>query len=107
MNKENKEMIEVQFCPICKQAVEVSSRYPYYVCSECVLLATDKEGRAIQFYNTDIFGHGCSGQYKEGGENYLSNSCYIMGIECRANEAYMGGIVITPVIHVPADFPAL
>jgi hypothetical protein len=97
MNKENKETIGVQFCPACKRAVEISSRYPGYVCNACVLSATDQQGRAIEFYNTDIFGHGCRGQYREGGGNYNSNICYIKGIKCEANEAYMGGIVITPV----------
>lgn len=106
MTKENDEMIEGQFCPVCKQAVEVVSlRYPDYVCNDCILSATDKQGREVVFYNSDVFGHGCAGKYRDNGEDYLSNICYIRGIVCEANEAYMGGIVVTSGIKKPISFP--
>lgn len=106
MTNENKEIMESQFCPGCKQAVAiVSLRYPDYVCNECVLSATDKQGREVVFYNSDIFGHGCGGQYRDNGEAYSSNVCYIKGLACEANEAYMGGIVVTPGIKKPIVFP--
>ena len=89
-----------QFCPACKCSVVVSSRYPDYICRDCVLLATDEEGKALEFFNSDIFGHGCVGNYKDSEEVYGFNTCYIKGMKCEANEAYMGGIVITPVLSL-------
>ncbi|WP_221302111.1 hypothetical protein [Pedobacter cryoconitis] len=106
MTTRNKETMDRQFCPVCKQKVElVSLRYPDYVCITCVSSATDKQGRAVVFYNSDMFGHGCAGQYRDNGEGYPSNICYINGVECEANEAYMGGIVVTPGIRKPLSFP--
>ena len=106
MANENEKTVDRQFCPVCKQAVAlVSLRYPDYVCNACISSATDKQGRAVVFYNSDVFGHGSAGQYRDNGEEYPSNICYIKGVECEANEAYMGGIVITPGIKKPIVFP--
>lgn len=95
MTRETKKIIERQFCPTCKRYVKVSSRYPNYVCNKCTLLATDKKGKAIAFYNTEHSGHGCAGRYRDSEKAYTSRTCYIKGIKCEADEAYMGGIVIT------------
>ncbi|MBB5636262.1 hypothetical protein HDE68_002150 [Pedobacter cryoconitis] len=100
MMDEVKKEKDEQFCPACKRGVVVSSRYPNYVCRDCVLLATDEEGKALEFFNSDIFGHGCVGSYKDSEEVYGSNICYIKGIKFEANEAYMGGIVVTPVLSL-------
>ncbi|WP_146140126.1 hypothetical protein [Cecembia rubra] len=48
-------------CPICKQEIAYSSRYPKYLCSTCMDLCNDAEGRPVAFYNTSISGHGCRG----------------------------------------------
>lgn len=94
MTKETKKIFQRQFCPTCKRYVSASSRYPNYVCNKCISLATDKSGKAIEFHNTEPSGHGRSGRYKDNGKAYTFKTCYIKGIKCEADEAYMGGIVI-------------
>jgi hypothetical protein len=86
--------LERQICPICKRYVKYSSRYPNYVCGHCVQLATDKKGNPVFFFNTEFSGHGCAGAYVKIGKPYNSNLCYIKGVECKAEEAYLGGIVV-------------
>lgn len=88
--------IDRQVCPICKRYVKLSSRYPNYACRQCVQLATDKKGKPVHFFNTEFSGHGCAGAYTKTGKPYNSNRCYIKGVECKAEEAYLGGIVIKP-----------
>jgi hypothetical protein len=97
MTKETKKIIERQFCPTCKRYVKVSSRYPNYVCSKCISLATDKSGKAVEFCNTELSGHGCIGRYKDSGKDYTFKTCYIKGIKCKADEAYTVGIVLIPI----------
>jgi hypothetical protein len=85
-----------QYCPICKQSVEPSRRYPRYVCEQCADKAVSADGRRVEFSNEDIFG-GCEGQFVDTGETYGLDDCFIKGIKCRASEAHMGGIVIEAV----------
>ncbi|WP_194775029.1 hypothetical protein [Pararhodonellum marinum] len=89
--------MENQKCPICHKGVAYSERYPNYLCGDCVHKATDWEGRAVVFYNTAISGHGCAGEYRDSGEKYHGNSCYVEGIACEAREARFGGIVMERV----------
>lgn len=86
--------LEKQSCPICKRYVKYSSRYPTYICQRCVPLATDKTGKEVVFYNTEFSGHRCAGKYRKNGKHYLYDRYYIKGIMCKANEAYLGGIII-------------
>lgn len=90
---------ETQYCPICDETVTPSSRYRNYVCEDCTEKAVDSEGRTVTFGNTSLLGHGCQGMYKETGERYDSNICFIDGIKCKAEEAYFGGVVIQPAEH--------
>ena len=87
---------QTQQCPICDEAVTPVSRYPNYVCEDCVDKAVDSEGRPVIFGNTSLLGHGCQGEYRDTGEDYDSNLCFIEGIKCKAEEAYFGGIVVQP-----------
>jgi len=80
-------------CPICNKEIPVLPRYPKYVCSECAVKASDKNGRLLKFSNTDISG-GFIARYKDNGETYNSHICYIDGIICVADEGRFGGIVI-------------
>lgn len=90
-------MVEpTQFCPICQKPVKLSERYPKYVCRECAVRAKSKDGRALSFFNESISG-GFAAQYTDTGEPYTGHECYIDGIQCYADEAYFGGIVIQPV----------
>jgi hypothetical protein len=59
-------------------------------------LATDKSGKGVAFYNITGDGHGCQGRYQESGKLYRGNVCFVRGVKCYAEEAYMGGIVIRP-----------
>jgi hypothetical protein len=98
--------VETQNCSICKTELMLFERYPKYICESCAKKATDLNGRSIEFGNTNMFG-GCIGYYKDTKELYPYNSCYVDGIECKAEEARFGGIVIQKVEKnaiIPAVF---
>ena len=82
-----------QFCPICAAAVAVSPRYPNYLCPRCAALASSADGRPLNFYN-ESFSGGFLAFYADTNEIYDSHICFVEGIECRADEARFGGIVI-------------
>ncbi|HUK88957.1 MAG TPA: hypothetical protein VLZ81_01050, partial [Blastocatellia bacterium] len=81
--------------PICKAPVPESARYPCYVCSACASRAKDSAGRPVEFFNTDLSG-GIEGRYRDSHDPYPDQTCYIDGLECWADEARFGGIVIQP-----------
>jgi hypothetical protein len=85
-----------QFCPICSTAVAPMARYPRYVCASCEMKACAADGRSLRFFNLSLSG-GCGAEYADTGESYGSSICYIDGVQCRADEARFGGIVIQPV----------
>lgn len=95
--KHAKEGTKQQHCPTCNRYVKYDERYPNYICVKCIDLAADKDGKAIVFYNITQDGHGCQGKYIASEKLYRSSFCYIKGIKCKAQEAYLGGIVIRPV----------
>ena len=80
-------------CPICNADLEPNKRHPNYVCPTCTKNATDKDGRKLVFSNASLSG-GFIAWYQDTDEEYKSHTCYINGIECFANEAKFGGIVI-------------
>ncbi len=82
-----------QICPICTAQVEVSARYPNYVCHECYTLAVDEYGRSLKFSNVSFSG-GFIARYADTGEERDNHICYIDGIKCWADEAHMGGTII-------------
>ena len=82
-----------QFCPICEAAVEPNVRYRNYICFECCAKAVDETGRKLGFGN-ESFSGGFVAWYADTNETRESHLCYIDGIECWADEAHMGGIVI-------------
>jgi hypothetical protein len=88
--------MEQHNCPICKIALTPAPRYPTYVCSTCASKATDKDGRLLEFFNSDLSG-GYEARYSDTQEPYTSHTCFIDGIECFADEARFGGIVIQTV----------
>jgi len=88
-------MKQSQSCPICNDNVQPNERYPNYLCPRCAQKLTDKEGRKVSFANEGFFG-GCIGSYEDG-TIYEVHSCYVDGIECEANEAKFGGIVIQTI----------
>jgi len=81
-------------CPVCGKAGEVSPRYPRYICVECAHRAVDEHGRRLQFSNV-AFSGGFEARYVDSGELRESHKCYFDGIRCIADEAHMGGIVVS------------
>lgn len=80
-------------CPICKTKLDANPRYPNYVCPDCKKKACDINARKLDFWNTSI-GGGFRAEYTDTKGEYSSHICYIDGIECYADEARFGGIVI-------------
>ena len=85
-------MDTLQYCPICKVEVQFSSRYPRHVCEDCVANAVSETRRALKFYDYPVY----VGYYTDNHEEYVSHTCYIDGVKCRADAAHMGGIVLQP-----------
>lgn len=85
-----------QTCPICQSPVNVSERYPGYICQQCTCKAVDNQGKAITFYNKHMDGSGFQGYYSYPDSPYPHEHCLIDGVRCIARGAYMGGIVIQP-----------
>ncbi len=85
-----------QYCSNCKALTSHNSRYPKHICKNCYELISDSNGRKVEFFNTELMGHGCQGYYKgtEQKERYNSNIVYIDDKEYIAEEAYFGGIVL-------------
>jgi len=81
-------------CPICKKEMPYMERYPKMLCIECSKQTKDAKGRELEFYNTHPLGGGFGARYKDTKEKYDSHLCYINGIECWADEARFGGIVV-------------
>jgi hypothetical protein len=80
-------------CPICASEMRHDPRYPRAVCRSCASRVTDAAGRPLELFNVSPTGaYGAS--YKDTGEDYPSHDCYIDGIQCRADEAHLGGIVV-------------
>jgi hypothetical protein len=96
-----------QYCGHSRNPVPLFSRYPHYLCRECLKLLTDKEGRGVVFYNTHIMGYGCQGYYTDSDEKekYEGTVAFIGDKQYYAKEARFGGIVVQPLIE-PQKPPA-
>lgn len=81
-------------CPLCGTPGEASPRYPRYICVPCGHWATDENGRGLRFTNEAVSG-GFLAYYRDTGEPYDSHICYVDGVRCWADEAHMGGIVVS------------
>lgn len=85
-----------QHCPICRNSVAPSTRYPGYVCAQCIRLAEAPDGRLVEAGNADIWG-GVELRYRDTGELHDGVRLFIRGIECEASEARFGGVVIQAI----------
>ncbi|ANV89057.1 hypothetical protein [Picosynechococcus sp. PCC 7117] len=83
-------------CPICAEPVPHWERYPRAICRDCSNKAADIHGQHLSFSNID-FGGGFRATYTDAKTEYPSHICYVDGIECWADEARFGGIVIQAV----------
>ena len=81
-------------CPICGTSGEVSQRYPRYICVECAHRAVDESGRGLKFSNVALSG-GFEARYRDNNEVRDSHVCFVDGVRCLADEAHMGGIVVS------------
>jgi hypothetical protein len=82
------------YCPICGKAGESSPRYPRYICVECAHRAVDENGRQLKFSNVALSG-GFEAKYAATGEVRDNHISYVDGVRCLADEAHMGGIVVS------------
>lgn len=80
-------------CPVCSTPTPHQERYPLSVYSNCFNRASDRTGKKLKFFNINMSG-GYQAIVEETGERYQSHTCYINEIECHADEARFGGIVI-------------
>lgn len=85
-----------QHCPICRESVAPSARYPRYVCADCIGLAQAPDGRLVEAGNADIWG-GIQLRYRDTGEPRDGVKLFIRGIECEASEARFGGVVVQAI----------
>jgi len=81
-------------CPICGKLGESSPRDPRYICVECAHRAVDENGRRLKFSNVAVSG-GFEARYADNNEIRDSHICYVDGRRCFADEAHMGGIVVS------------
>lgn len=82
-----------QHCPICRRAVAPYPRYPRYLCPGCATRAVSEDGRPLTFFNLGMSG-GYGACYTDTQEPYETHRCFVDGVECHADEARFGGIVI-------------
>lgn len=92
-----------QQCPICAADVTPNNRYPDYVCETCFQQATTPDGVPVDFANEDLSGgligfvrDTRTGMFVEDKALTANPIVLIRGIECYADEAHFGGIVIRP-----------
>ena len=95
-------------CPLCGGRMDADVRHARRVCNSCVERACDEEGRPLRFFNTGLSG-GFVARLADGGANRESHECFIDGVRCWADEAYLGGIVVEvaaegrPSVSVPGS----
>lgn len=68
-----------QYCPRCRSIIFKNSRYPKYLCGDCMELIVDNNGKTVGFSKP---------------EEYDSTIYYLDQVAYYAEEAHMGGIVI-------------
>jgi hypothetical protein len=78
-------MSDVKPCPICEEQVPANPR--------CAGRAVDEHGRALTFFNQGLSG-GFQARVNETGEWRDDPTCYVGGVQCRAEEGRFGGIVV-------------
>jgi hypothetical protein len=91
--------VDLVTCPICGAEQPALSRYPDYLCRDCVYRASTEEGRRLVLVNTSPAG-GFAARYADDEqlceEATLTHVVYVDGIRCWADEGRLGGIVVQP-----------
>ena len=85
-------------CPICNIQLRRLERYPRSICATCCSKENikDASGNPVDFVNTHFPGIGFASLHTIDGiviqkEEHI---CFVKGIQCYAEEARFGGIVI-------------
>lgn len=89
--------LETVACPVCGVEQPALSRYPGYLCRDCVARASTEDGRRLSLVNTSPSG-GFAARYADSGELCeevtLTHEVYVDGMRCHADEGRLGGIVV-------------
>lgn len=90
---------EERACFVCRAGLgepqDERVRYPHRLCFVCMHEIVDEQGRQMTYRNIDMSG-GFVAVCKATGEESENHVCFVRGIRCWADEAYGGGIVVTP-----------
>jgi hypothetical protein len=84
-----------QTCPFCGAEIFANPRYPVRLCRACIARAESADGRPLRFSNLSV-GGGFIAHYVDSGAEHPGHDCYVDGKLCRADEEYMGSIVVIP-----------
>lgn len=85
-----------QYCSNCRKEINLLRRYPKRICEKCKNEIRSKDGRKVEYFNSNLMGTGCQGYYSDTqqSELYNSNECYIEKKTFIAKEGRFGGIII-------------
>ena len=90
--------LDLVTCPVCGVEQPALSRYPGYLCRDCVGRAATADGRRLTLVNTSEDGTGFAARYADTGELCeevtLTHEVYVDGVRCRADEGRLGGVVV-------------
>ncbi|MCA9650744.1 MAG: hypothetical protein H6712_31115 [Myxococcales bacterium] len=82
-------------CPICgRTGLRSYPRYPRYLCSECAAQVVSEDGRPLRFTNEGPFGGFVAAHADDGSPYAGGGRCWVRGVECTADDARFGGIVV-------------
>jgi hypothetical protein len=91
--------VDLVTCPVCGVEQPALSRYPDYLCRECVSRASTEDGRRLVLVNTGPAG-GFAARYADDQqlceEATVTHVVYVDGVRCWADEGRVGGIVVQP-----------
>ena len=93
--------MENRNCPVCNNVHETLARYPMAVCNQCLNIykVYNSRGNPVCFGNISLSGGFYSKDLKTGEMFYDDHLCYVNNVECFADEARFGGIVVSAVSH--------
>jgi len=89
-------------CPGCGAVQKAFPRYPWYFCGDCLKLARDGRGRALEFGNASLSGGlvwRVAGQADW--QDAVRVLCLIHDRPVLVHEARFGGVLAEPVPDIP------
>jgi hypothetical protein len=88
-------------CPHCGGPAEYQNvRYPQALCHACDMRVTDLSGRLVTMFNVAMSGGFAASHCDDGtpcAQVTADGRVLVDGVEFRAGEAHMGGIVVQPM----------